>query len=244
VAPPPINAPALGGVVPPCCCPMPTGHPSSGARRRDWPTGTARPVVNLNECDGVASTGTQDRAMVLGSPGTFGRCLAESAVVDWRQAARCRGGCDLQCRTSRRKERWPRRAGDGNRRRGEAHLHLRAARAPLGRGRDHHRAVRDGGRAGPCAGAGRRAGDRGGTGGPKTPDLTSGKAATLEVGTVTKSMTGECSIPGHKEAGMTFEVRVGGAAATAEATPKGPTRPRTATPSSTPTPPRRPPGNP
>jgi hypothetical protein len=32
-------------------------------------------------------------------------------------------------------------------------------------------------------------------------------------------MTGECSIPGHKEAGMTFEVRVGGAAATAEATP-------------------------
>jgi nitrite reductase (NO-forming) len=48
--------------------------------------------------------------------------------------------------------------------------------------------------------------------GPKTPDLKPGQTATLEVGTVTKSMTGECSIPGHKEAGMTFEVRVSGAA--------------------------------
>jgi nitrite reductase (NO-forming) len=47
-------------------------------------------------------------------------------------------------------------------------------------------------------------------GGPKTPDLKTGQTATLEVDTVTKSMTGECSIPGHKEAGMTFEVRVSG----------------------------------
>jgi nitrite reductase (NO-forming) len=49
-------------------------------------------------------------------------------------------------------------------------------------------------------------------GGPKTPDLKTGQTATLEVGTVTKAMTGACSIPGHKEAGMTFEVRVSGAA--------------------------------
>jgi nitrite reductase (NO-forming) len=54
-------------------------------------------------------------------------------------------------------------------------------------------------------------------GGPKTPDLKTGQTAVLEVGTVTRSMTGACSIPGHKEAGMTFEVRVGGAAATAAA---------------------------
>ena len=49
-------------------------------------------------------------------------------------------------------------------------------------------------------------------GGPKTPDLKPGGTATLDLGTVTKTMTGECSIPGHKEAGMTFEVRVKGAA--------------------------------
>jgi nitrite reductase (NO-forming) len=49
-------------------------------------------------------------------------------------------------------------------------------------------------------------------GGPTTPDLKTGQTATLEVGTVTKAMTGACSIPGHKEAGMTFEVRVSGAA--------------------------------
>jgi nitrite reductase (NO-forming) len=49
-------------------------------------------------------------------------------------------------------------------------------------------------------------------GGPKTPDLKPGGRATLELGTVTTPMTGECSIPGHKEAGMTFEVHVSGAA--------------------------------
>jgi Cupredoxin-like domain len=52
-------------------------------------------------------------------------------------------------------------------------------------------------------------------GGPKTPDLKTGQKATPEVGTVARAMTGECSIPGHKEAGMTFEVRVSGAAAAA-----------------------------
>jgi nitrite reductase (NO-forming) len=54
-------------------------------------------------------------------------------------------------------------------------------------------------------------------GGPKTPDLAHGESATLEVGTVSKSMVGECSIPGHKEAGMTFEVKVAGAAPAAQA---------------------------
>jgi nitrite reductase (NO-forming) len=54
-------------------------------------------------------------------------------------------------------------------------------------------------------------------GGAKTPDLKPGQKATLEVGAVRASMTGECSIPGHKEAGMTFEVRVGGAAPAAAA---------------------------
>jgi nitrite reductase (NO-forming) len=49
-------------------------------------------------------------------------------------------------------------------------------------------------------------------GGPKTPDLKPGQKATLDAGTVSRSMTGACSIPGHKEAGMTFEVRVSGAA--------------------------------
>lgn len=41
-------------------------------------------------------------------------------------------------------------------------------------------------------------------GGPTTPDLKPGQSATLEVGTVTRAMTGACSIPGHKEAGMTL----------------------------------------
>jgi nitrite reductase (NO-forming) len=54
-------------------------------------------------------------------------------------------------------------------------------------------------------------------GGPKTPDLKTGQTATLDLGTVTKALTGECSIPGHKEAGMTFEVRVSGAAPAAAA---------------------------
>src|SRR6266508_4219006 len=54
-------------------------------------------------------------------------------------------------------------------------------------------------------------------GGPKTPDLKPGGKATLELGTVTRTMTGECSIPGHKDAGMTFEVRVGRTAPAAAA---------------------------
>jgi nitrite reductase (NO-forming) len=54
--------------------------------------------------------------------------------------------------------------------------------------------------------------------GPKTPDLKPGQSATLEVGTVRTSMTGACSIPGHKEAGMTFEVHVSGTAPAAAAT--------------------------
>jgi plastocyanin len=54
-------------------------------------------------------------------------------------------------------------------------------------------------------------------GGPKTPDLKPGGTATLDLGTVTKALTGECSIPGHKDAGMTFEVRVSGSAPAAAA---------------------------
>ena len=54
-------------------------------------------------------------------------------------------------------------------------------------------------------------------GGAKTPDLKPGQKATLDAGTVGKAMTGECSIPGHKEAGMTFELRVSGAAPAAAA---------------------------
>ena len=49
-------------------------------------------------------------------------------------------------------------------------------------------------------------------GGAKTPDLKPGQKATLNAGTVTRALTGECSIPGHKEAGMTFEVHLSGVA--------------------------------
>jgi nitrite reductase (NO-forming) len=52
-------------------------------------------------------------------------------------------------------------------------------------------------------------------GGPKTPDLAKGGKATLKLGPVTSTISGECSVPGHKEAGMTFQVRVGGAASSA-----------------------------
>ena len=54
-------------------------------------------------------------------------------------------------------------------------------------------------------------------GGPKTPDLKPGQKATLDAGTITKAMTGACSIPGHKEAGMTFEVHLSGMAPAATA---------------------------
>jgi nitrite reductase (NO-forming) len=54
-------------------------------------------------------------------------------------------------------------------------------------------------------------------GGPKTPDLKPGGTATLDLGTVTRSLAGECSIAGHKEAGMVFEVRVSGSAPAAAA---------------------------
>jgi hypothetical protein len=53
--------------------------------------------------------------------------------------------------------------------------------------------------------------------GPKTPDLKPHQTATLTLGAVAKAMPGACSIPGHKEAGMTFEVRVSGTAPAAAA---------------------------
>ncbi len=50
-------------------------------------------------------------------------------------------------------------------------------------------------------------------GGPVTPMLASGKSATLELGTVTASRSGWCTVPGHKAAGMSLDIRVGGAGA-------------------------------
>ena len=38
-------------------------------------------------------------------------------------------------------------------------------------------------------------------GGPKTPDLKPGQTAALEVGAVTRAMTGECSIPATRKPG-------------------------------------------
>jgi nitrite reductase (NO-forming) len=79
-------------------------------------------------------------------------------------------------------------------------------------------------------------------GGPKTPDLKPGQKATLDAGTITKAMTGACSIPGHKEAGMTFEVHLSGMAPAATAEHADASVDDSA--KLDPTPPRRPPGNP
>jgi nitrite reductase (NO-forming) len=79
--------------------------------------------------------------------------------------------------------------------------------------------------------------------GPKTPDLKPGGTATLDLGTVTKTMPGYCSVPGHKDAGMTFEVRVSGPTTPPGRRPR-PRPPRTTAPSWTPMPPHRPAGNP
>jgi hypothetical protein len=112
-----------------------------------------------------------------------------------------------------------------------------------------------GGRAGTGRGPGRDPGDPQGDeprrrghnlsmdGGPKTPDLKPHQTATLTLGAVAKAMPGACSIPGHKEAGMTFEVRVSGTAPAAAAADHS----DTAVDDSAkldPTPPRRPPGRP
>lgn len=47
---------------------------------------------------------------------------------------------------------------------------------------------------------------------PRTPMLSPGRSATLDVGTVTGSLDGWCTVPGHKAAGMTLTIRVSGEA--------------------------------
>jgi len=45
-------------------------------------------------------------------------------------------------------------------------------------------------------------------GGPATPMLAPGASATLDLGTVTTDRSGWCTVPGHRAAGMTLDVRV------------------------------------
>lgn len=49
-------------------------------------------------------------------------------------------------------------------------------------------------------------------GGPQTPLLTTGQSRTLDLGTVTQSAAGWCTVPGHRAAGMTMSIVVDGAA--------------------------------
>ncbi|MGH8960342.1 MAG: multicopper oxidase domain-containing protein [Jatrophihabitantaceae bacterium] len=51
-------------------------------------------------------------------------------------------------------------------------------------------------------------------GGPQTPLLAPGHSARLDLGTVTRSVEGWCTVPGHKAAGMTMSIQVTGASAT------------------------------
>ena len=53
--------------------------------------------------------------------------------------------------------------------------------------------------------------------GQQTPLLTAGGSANLDVGPVTTSIDGWCSVPGHRAAGMTLSIVVTGAAATGAA---------------------------
>ena len=46
--------------------------------------------------------------------------------------------------------------------------------------------------------------------GPQTPMLAAGASAILDVGAVTASIDGWCSVPGHKAAGMTMTIEVAG----------------------------------
>ncbi|TAM91432.1 MAG: hypothetical protein EPN43_04285, partial [Jatrophihabitans sp.] len=58
--------------------------------------------------------------------------------------------------------------------------------------------------------------------GPATPLLAPGQSATIEVGPVTRTIDGWCTVPGHRAAGMTMSIEVAGSApspsATADAT--------------------------
>lgn len=47
-------------------------------------------------------------------------------------------------------------------------------------------------------------------GGPQTKMLNKGQTEVIEVGPIDKSVTGYCSVPGHKQAGMTLDIVVKG----------------------------------
>lgn len=55
-------------------------------------------------------------------------------------------------------------------------------------------------------------------GGPGTPLLRPGGSARLDVGVVTRTVQGWCTVPGHKAAGMVMTIRVTGSAAPAPST--------------------------
>ena len=47
-------------------------------------------------------------------------------------------------------------------------------------------------------------------GGPQTPLLANGQTARLDLGVVTRSLSGWCTVPGHKAAGMTMAINTSG----------------------------------
>ncbi len=56
-------------------------------------------------------------------------------------------------------------------------------------------------------------------GGPRTPLLSHGQSARLDLGTVRRSLDGWCTVPGHRAAGMTMTIRVAGDDAAASGGP-------------------------
>jgi len=52
-------------------------------------------------------------------------------------------------------------------------------------------------------------------GGPATAMLAQGRTATMDLGPLTSSRSGWCTVPGHREAGMTLDIRVTGSGASA-----------------------------
>jgi nitrite reductase (NO-forming) len=51
--------------------------------------------------------------------------------------------------------------------------------------------------------------------GRATPMLAGGTSATLDLGTLTTNRSGWCTVPGHREAGMTLDIRITGSGAAA-----------------------------
>jgi nitrite reductase (NO-forming) len=56
--------------------------------------------------------------------------------------------------------------------------------------------------------------------GKRTPMLSHGQSARLDVGVVTKALTLRCTVPGHAAAGMTMNIAVTGAAASSSTAPE------------------------